>query len=135
MTETQPRRLGPEERAEALRLLGSVPYGRIVFTERALPAISPVSHIVDRGDVIVRVYAESAVLRAIGQIVAYEADHVDENATVDWSVVVIGVAEKEERAEEIARYDPLLTPALAPGTTHLIRIRPEVVTAQLSTTR
>ena len=131
MVETQPRRMRPEEREEALRLLGSVPYGRIVFTERALPAISPVSHIVDRGDVIVRVFADSAVLRAIGQIVAYEADHVGEGGGVDWSVVVIGVAEREERAEDVARYARLLTPAADPGTTRVIRVRAELVTAQL----
>lgn len=42
------------DRREAMRLLGSVSYGRIVFTRDALPAIRPVNHIIDDGEVIIR---------------------------------------------------------------------------------
>lgn len=35
------------DRSEALRLLGTVPLGRIVFTHQALPAIRPVNHVVE----------------------------------------------------------------------------------------
>lgn len=40
---------------EALRLLGTVGLGRIVFTRHALPAVRPVNHLLDDGDIIVRV--------------------------------------------------------------------------------
>jgi hypothetical protein len=40
-------------RGEAMRLLASVGYGRVVFTRDALPAIRPVNHLVDPGRVIV----------------------------------------------------------------------------------
>lgn len=40
--------------AEALRLLGSVSLGRIVFTRQALPTVHPVNHALDRGDIVLR---------------------------------------------------------------------------------
>ncbi|MPZ85076.1 MAG: pyridoxamine 5'-phosphate oxidase family protein [Actinophytocola sp.] len=121
----------PVNRDEALELLGSVPYGRIVFTERALPAVRPVNHIVDGGDVIVRTHMGAAILRAIGQVVAYEADLVSANPRLLWSVVVIGVAEVEEDIEAVARYERLVRPMVDLPMDHVIRIRPQLVTGQV----
>ena len=39
---------------EALRLLGSVSLGRIVFTRHALPTVRPVNHVLVDGDVVIR---------------------------------------------------------------------------------
>jgi hypothetical protein len=128
MSETQQGRMRPVEMAEALRLLGSVPYGRIVFTERALPAVRPVNHLVDDGDVIVRTHAGAAVLRTVGQVVAYEADLVSDGPRFDWSVVVIGMVEIEERAEAVARYERMLRPMVDLSMDHVLRIRPKLVT-------
>lgn len=108
MTENQPGRMRPVARDEALRLLGSVPYGRIVFTERALPAVRVVNHVVDDGQVVVP--AGASILRTIGQIVAYQADLVGEGPLLRWSVVVIGLAEADD---------------------FVIRIRPELVTGHV----
>ncbi|WP_291417158.1 pyridoxamine 5'-phosphate oxidase family protein [Actinophytocola sp.] len=124
-------RMRPVNRDEALELLGSVPYGRIVFTERALPAVRPVNHIVDGGDVIVRTHMGAAILRAIGQVVAYEADLVSANPRLLWSVVVIGVAEVEEDIEAVARYERLVRPMVDLPMDHVIRIRPQLVTGQV----
>jgi Pyridoxamine 5'-phosphate oxidase len=41
-------------RAEAMRLLASAIYGRVVFTRDPLPAIRPVNRLMDAGRVIVR---------------------------------------------------------------------------------
>jgi pyridoxamine 5'-phosphate oxidase-like protein len=131
MTENQPARLRPVSHDEALELLSSVPYGRIVFTERALPAVRPVNHIVDDGAVVIRTHAESAILRAAGQVVAYEADLISADSRLDWSVVVLGVAEEEENADEVARYQRLLRPMVDLAMDHVIRIRPKMVTGQL----
>jgi len=131
MTENQPARLRPVSHDEALRLLGSVPYGRIVFTERALPAIRPVNHIVDDGAVIIRTHTESAILQAVGQVVAYEADLIGADTRLDWSVVVLGVAEEEDRAETVARYELLLRPVVDLPMDRVIRIRPKMVTGQV----
>ncbi len=130
MTENQPVRIRAVDRDEALRLLGSVPFGRIVFTERALPAIRPVNHIVDGGDVIIRTHTGAAILQAIGQVVAYEADLVSDEPRLLWSVVVIGMAEVEEDADAVAHYERMLRPAVDLPMDHVIRIRPELVTGQ-----
>jgi len=39
---------------EAKRLLRSVSYRRIVFTRDTLPAVRPVNHVIDDGEVIIR---------------------------------------------------------------------------------
>ncbi|MEV4194648.1 pyridoxamine 5'-phosphate oxidase family protein, partial [Streptomyces toxytricini] len=44
----------PLGRAEALRLLGTLSLGRLVFTHRALPAVVPAVHLMDGQDVVVR---------------------------------------------------------------------------------
>jgi hypothetical protein len=68
------------DKVEALKLLGRL--GRVVFTLDALPAIRPVSRILDGGLVIFRT-AQGRTLSAIvgtrgdGSVVAYEADAID----------------------------------------------------------
>ncbi len=90
------RRLEDLSPLESMRLLGTVPLGRIVFTARALPAIRPVSHLVDHDHVIVRAdggFAITSALRADGgTVVAYEADAIDPVDHLGWSVTVVGVA-------------------------------------------
>jgi len=49
--------LVPVTTAEALALLGTVHLGRIAYTDRALPGIQVVSHMIDDGDIISAVTA------------------------------------------------------------------------------
>jgi nitroimidazol reductase NimA-like FMN-containing flavoprotein (pyridoxamine 5'-phosphate oxidase superfamily) len=89
------RDLAELPRDEALRLLGSVPFGRVVFTARAMPAIRPVNHLVDGSSIIIRTSLGSALSTDVdgtGTVVAYEADHIDPGTRQGWSVVVIGRA-------------------------------------------
>ena len=64
-----------------MRLLGSVSLGRIVFTAQALPAIRPVTHLVDGDRVIIRTDRSAAIISELraraGTVVAYEADAID----------------------------------------------------------
>jgi hypothetical protein len=111
MTDSQLGRVRHAGRDEAIRLLGSVPHGRIVFTERALPAIAPACHVVDGEHVVVCAHPGAAVPQVAGQVVAYQTDHVGVDG-LEWSVVVIGMAE--------------------PGDLdRVVRIRPELVTGQV----
>jgi hypothetical protein len=79
---------------ESLRLLGGVPGGRVAFTARALPAIRPVSHLVDGEDIIIRADAGTPMWSgtAPGSVVAYQADTIDHAGLLGWSVTVVGVA-------------------------------------------
>ncbi|QSB13208.1 pyridoxamine 5'-phosphate oxidase family protein [Natronosporangium hydrolyticum] len=92
--EPEPRAMRQLSRQEALRRLGSAPMGRLVFTDRALPAIRPVNHLLDGEQVIIRSQAGAAISVAAerGVVVAYQADAIDPVAHLGWSVVVTGVA-------------------------------------------
>lgn len=113
-----------------MSLLASVPVGRVVFTERALPAIRPVNHVVDDGNVIIRTDLGTAVGAAAGRgtVVAYEADVIDADTRTGWTVVVTGVAQVVTEPHDVARYLDLLHPWVDGERNHLIRIPPDLVT-------
>ncbi|NUT30882.1 MAG: pyridoxamine 5'-phosphate oxidase family protein, partial [Streptomyces sp.] len=112
---------GPRHRieldgAEALRLLASVPLGRIVFTRHALPTVRPVNHVLDDGDIVIRTHEGAALTshaqRADGPgvVVAYEADAIDPRTHLGWSVVVTGYARLVTDPDDLARCRALVRP-------------------------
>jgi hypothetical protein len=61
-------------RDECLRLMGSVPVGRIVYTRQALPAVELVSFALDGGGIIIAAVAGGKLAAATrGAVVAFEA--------------------------------------------------------------
>jgi nitroimidazol reductase NimA-like FMN-containing flavoprotein (pyridoxamine 5'-phosphate oxidase superfamily) len=78
---------------ECLRLLRSVPVGRMVFTEGALPAVHPVDYVMCGVDVILRTGRGPKLDSALrGDVVAFEADDIDPDSRTGWSVLVVGHA-------------------------------------------
>jgi hypothetical protein len=65
---------------------------------------------------------------APGIVVAYEADAIDPASHLGWSVVITGTAHLVRDTDEVARYQPQLSPWVAGEIDQLIRIRPEIVT-------
>ena len=120
------------DRQEAMRLLRSVSYGRIVFTRDALPAIHPVNHIIDDGEVIIRSRLTAKIslnVRSVpGVVVAYEADDIDPIRRVGWSVVVTGVARTVTDPQRLARCERLLHPWVNSAMDTVIAIEPGIVT-------
>lgn len=118
--------------SEAMDRLGSVPFGRIVFTWQALPAVRPVNHLVDNGQVIIRSHEGSAIVTAVGgdrgTVVAYEADHLDPYSRTGWSVVVTGLARVVDDPQRAARYREALQPWLAGEMDSVISIDARVIT-------
>ncbi|WP_053923737.1 pyridoxamine 5'-phosphate oxidase family protein [Streptomyces chattanoogensis] len=61
-----------------------------------MPAIRPVNHIVDDGDIVIRTHegatltAQAQPAGAEGVVVAYEAEDIDHNARLGWSLVATG---------------------------------------------
>lgn len=140
-----PRRVGEVTRGEALVLLARVSLGRIVFTENAMPAIKPASHLVEAGVIVARSHDGSAVVggggagdrdpgpgRAAGSeretVVAYQADEIDLRSRLGWSVVVTGPARPVLDPDEIERYSAVLSPWTDAGAGQLIRVHPGIVT-------
>ncbi|TXL89323.1 pyridoxamine 5'-phosphate oxidase family protein [Streptomyces sp. IB2014 016-6] len=129
-----PRLMEALDRGDALNLLRSVPLGRLVFTQQALPAIRPLNHLLDGEDIIVRLGDGSALASLTaprgspGAVVAYEADAIDLDLHVGWSVVVTGYARPVEDPADLGRYRDLLRPWVDRAMTDVLRIRPELVT-------
>ncbi|MEV5378268.1 pyridoxamine 5'-phosphate oxidase family protein [Streptomyces nondiastaticus] len=123
------------DRFEALRLLGSVSLGRVVFTRRALPAIRPVNHIVDGEDIVIRTHEAAALVSYtreaadLGVVVAYEADAIDAVTHLGWSVVVTGYARVVTDPADLARYRAALRPWVDRTMDFTVRIHPEEITA------
>lgn len=131
MTMAALRRLEALPRAESLRLLGTVSLGRLVFTHLALPAIRPVNHAVTGDRIIIRAYLGTAISTAVrdrsGTVVAYEADLIDPDTHLGWSVIIVGRATKITDPAEAAQYRELLQPWVADGRDDIIAIQADIV--------
>lgn len=88
------------DREECLRLLASVPVGRIVFTVGGLPAVQPVNFVLEGERLLFRT-RDGAKLVAVrsGTVVAFEADEIDTATGSGWSVTVVGEARILEEQE------------------------------------
>jgi Pyridoxamine 5'-phosphate oxidase len=132
------RQLQEVSQQESMRLLASVPVGRVVFTHHALPAIRPVNHLVVNDKIIIMASLGSAISMRAGSdgaagshggiVVAYEADAIDPDTHLGWSVVVIGKACLVLDEVEIAGYREVLRPWVAGKVDDVIAIRAELVT-------
>jgi len=104
------------DRGESLRLLASVPVGRLIFTVNALPTVRPVNYVLVDELILLRTAAESTVARKVaGAVVAFEADELDAATCSGWSVTVTGRAALVTDPEAIARYRGVRLVPWAPG--------------------
>ena len=115
--------------AECRRLLASVPVGRIVFTDQAMPAVQPVNFLVHEGAIIVRT-GEGSKLAAASRdaVVAFEVDQIDPDHQTGWSVVVVGHAhEVTDPAQRGELLDLSLHPWASGVRDHVIQIPIELI--------
>lgn len=107
--------------------------GRVVYTEAALPAVTPVNYALDGHRVVFRTAPGSRLARAVtGQVVAFEVDQLDRETRTGWSVVVTGVAHELEMPSEQARASALGLAPWAGGRRDLyLAITPGVVTGRI----
>jgi hypothetical protein len=119
-------------RDECLRLMASVPVGRIIYTRQALPAVDLVNFTLDRGDIIIRTDRGGTLAGATrGAVVAFEADSLDPAGQAGWSVTVIGQSSEVTDADEISRLERMGLSSWAPGQQqNFIRISPGILTGR-----
>lgn len=122
------RRLEKLDTATALALLGGAGFGRVVFTQNALPAIRPVNHLLDGGQIVIRTRLSATVTHATGTVVAYEADDLDPVRHLGWSVVVTGTARTVDDPARIARLEQALHPWVDHPMDTVIAIDTQLVT-------
>jgi predicted phage tail protein len=118
--------------SESWRLLGSVSVGRIVFTQRALPAIRPVNHLVDEDKIIIRSHLGAAIVGHArsedSAVVAYEADDIDPVQHTGWSVIATGLAQLVSDPAAVSKYEQALEPWAQRPADYVIAIRPQIIT-------
>jgi Pyridoxamine 5'-phosphate oxidase len=118
-------------RDECLRLLGGISLGRIIFTAGALPAVRPVRHLLIGEQIIIRASLGAAVGQqagGTGTVVAYQADVIDADQQLAWSVVAIGRACREDSETLVTRYREVLRPSAREDMDELITISTDLVT-------
>jgi nitroimidazol reductase NimA-like FMN-containing flavoprotein (pyridoxamine 5'-phosphate oxidase superfamily) len=90
-------------RERCLALLTSVPIGRVVYTDQALPAVTPVTFVLDGDEVTIRTASGSALAAAVrGAVVAFQADRIDPATLSGWSVTIVGRAHLVKVSEDAA---------------------------------
>jgi nitroimidazol reductase NimA-like FMN-containing flavoprotein (pyridoxamine 5'-phosphate oxidase superfamily) len=111
-------------RDECLRLMASVPVGRVIYTRQALPAVELVNFALDDGNIVIRADRSGKLAAATrGAVVAFEADSLDSVGHSGWSVTVVGQSSEVTDAGEISRLERLGLRSWAPGEhEHFIRI-------------
>ncbi|MFI5719541.1 pyridoxamine 5'-phosphate oxidase family protein [Nocardia sp. NPDC051750] len=125
-----PRRTVGIERAEALRLLAAAPFGRIVFTHDALPAVRPVNHLIGAdGAIIICTRPSGGLVSLFGRavVLAYQADDIDPVRRIGWSVLVVGPAHAITAVELAEEYTRRLGSWDGPATGTVIGIEPTLV--------
>jgi uncharacterized protein len=118
---------------DCLRLLASVPVGRVGLLADGDLLVLPVNHAVDGQDVVFRT-ARGSKLSAAEKLdlVAFEADAYDPGTRRGWSVVISGHAEGVYEDDEVRRLSRLgLEPwPAAIDRPYWIRIRPTSVSGR-----
>ena len=115
-------------REECLALLPTMPVGRLVYSDRALPAVVPVNFVLDGGQIVGRTGAGSALAAAVrGSIVAFEVDDFDRDARNGWSVTVTGQARQVVDPVELDRLSLLELEPYAGGRDHFLVVPVQLV--------
>jgi uncharacterized protein len=120
-------------RDECLRLMASVPVGRIIYTRQALPAVELVNFAIHNGDIIIRTDHSGKLAAATrGAVVAFEADSLNTEQRVGWSVTVVGQSQEVTDPDEIDCLARIGFSSWAPGgRDHFIRISPGILNGRL----
>ena len=113
-------------------LLRSVSVGRLAVWAQDHPDIFPINYKADHGTLVFRTGEGSKLHAALSDIpVALEADGVDQNSGVAWSVVVKGSAESIKLTQEVLDTAGLLLfPWQAGRKDHFVRIVPTSLTGR-----
>jgi len=117
---------------ECLRLLSSAAVGRIVYTQRAMPAVELVNFTLDGGDIVIRTDPDGTLAAATHHtVVAFEADEVDTATGQGWSVMAVGQSRQVTESRDIARLLDTGLRSLQPGRhEHFIRVTPGILTGR-----
>lgn len=124
---------------ECMELLNSVQVGRVAVNGSRCPTVFPVNYAIDGAAITFRVREE--VRREISEqlVVTFQADGVDDERAMAWSVMAQGVAEEMRDPGTIEPPVGFESPATDPWTTgprpYWFRIVPQLMSGTLSAPR
>ncbi len=120
------------EHQDCWRLLRTVTVGRLAVWVDDHPDIFPINYKVDHGTLVFRTADGTKLAAATGDTpVALEADGVDPDTGVAWSVVIKGQATAVRNPDELLdTVGLLLFPWQSGKKEHFVRITPDAVTGR-----
>jgi len=120
------------DREACLALLATRPFGRLVFTHRALPDVLPVNYQLDGENLLIRLGSGStAAVATRDTVVAFEVDDIDVAARTGWSVTIVGRAHEITEVDELKRAQALgLTSWAGDDRDHFVHVAVEKVTGR-----
>lgn len=119
-------------RHECLKLLRTAQLGRIVYTDRAMPAIQPVPFALVQNWIVIRTVSGSKLSAAArNAVVAFEVDHFDAELNTGWSISILGHATELTDDAELALVRELGLRMWAPQQPdHFIKIDVEIISGR-----
>jgi nitroimidazol reductase NimA-like FMN-containing flavoprotein (pyridoxamine 5'-phosphate oxidase superfamily) len=119
-------------REECLHLLGTSRVGRVVVTDRALPAAFPVNFALLDDDVVFLTTAGSKLDAADEEeVMAFEVDEIEPALRSGWSVLVQGLASVLTDHDDLVRAQALGLESWTPGgNRQFVRISSELVSGR-----
>jgi nitroimidazol reductase NimA-like FMN-containing flavoprotein (pyridoxamine 5'-phosphate oxidase superfamily) len=116
---------------ECFRMLAESSVGRVVYTDGALPAITPVRYALDGCQVFFRPRPDARLLKALtGAVVAFEVDQIHAQLEAGWTVVLTGVAEPCTRPSTWPRVVGLDLLPSPEAIEHIFVITPGIITGR-----
>jgi uncharacterized protein len=119
-------------RQECLELLTAVPFGRVIFTDRAMPAAQPVNYLLDGEEIIFRTANGSKLAAAVRHaVVGFQVDEIDTRTQTGWSVLGVGEANEVVHPDRLAELTDLLAdPWVDDHDAHTISISLQIVSGR-----
>jgi len=119
-------------RQECLALLTAVPIGRVIFTDRAMPAAQPVNYLLDGEEIIFRTANGSKLAAAVRHaVVGFQVDEIDNRTQTGWSVLGVGEANEVVHPDRLTELTDLLAdPWVDDHDAHTISISLQIVSGR-----
>jgi nitroimidazol reductase NimA-like FMN-containing flavoprotein (pyridoxamine 5'-phosphate oxidase superfamily) len=115
---------------ECLRLMGTVPVGRVAVTLGALPAVLPVNFVLCGRRIVFRTGQGTKLDAAVRHaVVAFEVDDFDASDRSAWSVLAVGRGENITDVESIGA-DNLVQPWAGGERDHYVAIDAEFLSGR-----
>jgi uncharacterized protein len=117
---------------ECLALLATAPVGRVIFTDRAMPAAQPVNYLLDGEEIIFRTANGSKLAAAVRHaVVGFQVDEIDTSSRTGWSVLGVGEANEVVHPDRLAELADLMAdPWVDDHDAHTISISLQIVSGR-----